>query len=851
LRAPGNFDTTAGVKAASTMSEAVRSGLSPGAMVGGYRIERRLGEGGAGTVYVAEEPTIKKRVAIKVLRGGLAEDPAMAARFEREARAVNEVRHPGVIDVFAIGRLDDGRPYLVMSLLEGRSLREEIGTRERLPAAEAWRIAREVAAALDAVHAAGVIHRDLKPDNVFLERAGEGPPRVRVLDFGIAKIEEPLVDEPMKLTATGTPLGTPAYMAPEQWWGTGVTARTDQYALGAMLYEMLAGRPPFPSQSFAELVQQHVHEPPPPLSTAGVEVPEAVQALVSRLLAKAPEDRFSSMREVIEEGDRAFVAFAHTVAVTPAMALPAPAARPARPTPAARAFRSYLGLHAIIVAGGLAALVAVGYAGFARHHPIEWIRLGGGGQIPTALWVLVGALGLVFVARRRAATGKPSLVGFWLALIPALGGAFTTYTGWHAILRGMRAAEALERLQIFSMGTYEANTARFFGFALASIFCLSLAALSGVSGMAGATVTLPRAPGVRPREASAAAVGLGVIAAVAVVVGAPSAALVAGVAAAVLAVGIALPTVHAETAARDELERAVAGVLAVALAAAVGITRIEAREASLWGPELVRAARVAEIVAARGERDTTLPIAAVSLLVIAGVEALRIRRLSRLGAVRRPRTATAALATVLALGVIFDLWQHGRFVQRRDELRAEIASQFALFARLDPPEGRGLDPQRFPPHRATALQITRDVVAVDGRGVARLSALASPEGAAQVASDLNHALAQAALANGEPGGVDLSISVDREVTGGTLARLLHLAAGAGARKVELLLTRGEPPRLTKGPAEIDVVLPSDFVAVPVELRDDGEALGEAVLFGKLAPRLCEEALAGAVRIAVR
>src|SRR6185437_13245921 len=294
--------------------------LGPGTMVGGYRIERPLGQGGVGAVYAGEEPTIKKRVAIKVLRRALADDEGMAARFEREARAVNEVRHPGIIDVFAIGRLDDGRPYLVMSLLEGASLRAEIEERGRLPPAEAWRVARETADALAAAHAAGVVHRDLKPDNVFLERGGPPPgaaangsgvevrpPRVRVLDFGIAKLDlvDPGVD-PMKLTATGVPLGTPAYMAPEQWWGAGITARTDQYALGAMLFEMLSGRPPFAGQAYAELVQSHVHEPPPALASLGVAVPEAVEALVARLLAKAPEDRFPSMRAVIEEGDRAF-----------------------------------------------------------------------------------------------------------------------------------------------------------------------------------------------------------------------------------------------------------------------------------------------------------------------------------------------------------------------------------------------------------------------------------------------------------------------------------------------------------------------------------------------------------------
>src|SRR5262249_35072857 len=148
-------------------------------------------QGGAGTVYAAEEPTIKKRVAIKVLRRALADDDGMAIRFEREARAVNEIRHPGIIDIFAIGRLDDGRPYLIMSLLEGDSLRDLIPPRGRIAPAEAWRIAREIADALAAAHHAGVIHRDLKPDNVFLERAAgpARPPRIRVLDFGIAKID--------------------------------------------------------------------------------------------------------------------------------------------------------------------------------------------------------------------------------------------------------------------------------------------------------------------------------------------------------------------------------------------------------------------------------------------------------------------------------------------------------------------------------------------------------------------------------------------------------------------------------------------------------------------------------------
>ena len=829
------------------MSEAVDRGLSPGTVIGGYRIERRLGQGGVGTVYAAEETTIKRRVAIKVLRGLYAEDAAMVARFTREARAVNEIRHPGIIDVFAIGQLDDGRPYLVMSLLEGRSLRDEILARERLPAEEAWRIAREVASAIEAVHEAEVIHRDLKPDNVFLESAGSGErPRVRVLDFGIAKVA-PTPGE-MKLTATGAPLGTPAYMAPEQWWGAEITAATDQYALGALLFEMLAGRAPFPSESFAELVQQHVHAKPPSLASLDVHAPEAVEALVGRMLEKDPKDRFPSMSAVIEAGDVAFNSsdslniLAGTPTATPTGARAAPTGIVKRTLPALRVANRYRTLHAAIVSLGVATLIAVGYAGYARRDPLEWLRIGGWGQLVIAGWSFVAAILLVFVARRRATTGAASLAGFWIALVPALMGAFTTYTGWHAIHANLAHAGSLVRFTMFSEGTYEANTGRFVGFAISSIFCLSLVALPGVSGMASATSTLPRAPGVRPREASAAAIALVVITIVAALIGAPSAMLVSATAAGALAIGIALPTIHAETAARDELERAIAGVLAVALAAAVGITRIEAREGVLWAATLTRAERVAEIVAASGERAATLPIATVSILVVAAVEGLRIRRLAQLGAIARPRTGTAALAIVLALAAIGDLVQHGRYFGKREELRADLASQFALFARLDPPPGDALDPARFPPHEATALQITRDVIAVDGRGVARLAALASPEGEAQVTSDLNHALAAAALAASDPASVDLSISIDRQVSGASVARLLRVARRAGVRRVELLLARGEAPKLQRGPAEIGVVLPNDFVALPVELADDGVSLTDVGSFGDIAPALIAKVL---------
>jgi serine/threonine protein kinase len=881
------------------MSESQDEKLGPGAMVGGYRIERLLGRGGAGTVYAAEEPTIKKRVAIKVLRRALADDELMIARFEREARAVNEIRHPGIIDVFGIGKLKDGRPYLVMSLLDGRPLREELALRGRLGLAEAWRIAREVAEALAAAHDAGIVHRDLKPDNVFLERVGprlgappgeaglrpqtpgptsDKPPRVRVLDFGIAKVEEPEPGaEPMKLTATGVPLGTPAYMAPEQWWATGITTRTDQYAFGAMLFEMIAGRPPFDSRQFAELVHLHVHEKPPSLAEVGAPVPEAVEALVARALAKSPDDRFASMAELIEAGDRAFAGAgdesapvappSQPVSAAPKRAAPEAIVTPPLPAsgdaiataqtelvpshvPASArlgdlALRRYYVVHAAILAIGTAGICAVGYAGEDKHNPWQWFRIGGWGQWGDLIMLLVGVIALPWLAKRRARTGVPSNAGFWIALAPALQGAFTTYTGWHAIMRGLGHASAIDHLRIFNEGTYEANAGRFFGFWVSAMLFLSVAALPGVSGLVSATTTLTGAIGVRRREALAAAAGLVVIAAVAVLVGSPSGALVAAATAATIAISAVLPTVHGETAARDELERAAAGLFAIGLTVAVGVTRMEARGAVLWGESATRAGRVAEILATARESNATIPIAVASLAVLAAIEALRLRRLRPLRVITRPRTGTALLAIALLLGIAGDFVQHGRFSQKRDELRAELSAQFALFARLDPPPGDALDPELFPPHRSTALQITRDVVAVDGRGVARLAALDAPEGAAHVAADLNHALAQAALAEKDAAGVDLSISIDREVKGRVIAMLLRIARAAGARRIEILLTRGESPQSGRGaPAEVDVVLPNDFVALPAVLADEGVTLDEDEVFGKLAPRLMERALGG-------
>jgi tRNA A-37 threonylcarbamoyl transferase component Bud32 len=875
--------------------------LPPGMMVGGYRVEYRLGAGGVGTVYAAEEPTIRKRVAIKVLRHSFAEDAAASARFEREARAANDVKHPGIVDVFAIGKLDDGRPYLVMSLLEGRSLRQEISARGRLDAAEAWAIGREVAEALAAAHATGIVHRDLKPDNVFLERFGaaEGrPARPRILDFGLAKVQAGDDDDapPMKLTQSGVPMGTPAYMAPEQWWGVGVDARTDQYAFGVMLFEMLAGRPPFGSQQYIELAQQHLHGAPPRLADLGAPVSPAIEAFVARALAKRPEDRFASMSELLRAGDAAFAdadaggdeGEAHSARPRAGASIDAAAPTPLHPavhrhgdprTPAAivgedvsgaaatlpatpgdaaslatapplrRPLARFLALHAALIVAGVGAILAAGYAGADRHAPIEWLYIAGYAGPAGVAMFLIGAALIVVAASRRVRTGERTTAIWWLTLLPAIGGALGTYTGWLKVGAFLGELPTTLQFKVYNAGMYEANAARFVGFWASAILMASLAAMPGVSGALSVSSTLVAGLGVRRRESLAATFGLLALVVAAAVVRAPSGALIAGVAAAVLLSGVLLPAVHPVEAARDELERALAGMVSVGLAVAVGFARLEAREAALWHEQPTRAARAAELVSAAGERTATTAIAVASVLVVLVVEAIRVRRLWPRARLRGPGPGTLALAAVVAAVALGDQLMHDSFLQRRDGLRRALAPQFVLFAKLDPPAGDALDAERFAPHTAPALQIARDRVAVNGEGVALLAALKSPEVAFTISGSLSRALATTPSGNTEGAPTadapDLSVCIDREVPWATVERLLQLARDAGVGQVEILLTRGPSPSLPpSAPPEAAYAIAGDFVALRAQLGAEGTPLPADARFGKIAPELVARALAG-------
>jgi serine/threonine-protein kinase len=268
-----------------------------------YEIVSLLGEGGMGTVYLALHPIMGRKAAVKVLKPELARDESLVSRFFNEARAANAIRHPNIIDIIDVGMLpEDNVPYMLMEFLEGESLATRLDRVRPLDVAQAVEIASQTASALAAAHSKGIVHRDLKPDNLFLvpdEMVGAGE-RVKVLDFGIAKLRDDLRGSSMK-TRTGAIMGTAAYMSPEQCQGLieKIDHRTDIYALGIILYEMLCGAPPFTSEGFGDLIIMHVMKEPEPPQHKNPEVPPEVNAAILRALAKAPSDRFQSMTEFL------------------------------------------------------------------------------------------------------------------------------------------------------------------------------------------------------------------------------------------------------------------------------------------------------------------------------------------------------------------------------------------------------------------------------------------------------------------------------------------------------------------------------------------------------------------------
>jgi len=269
-------------------------------VAGRYLVIRKLGEGGMGDVFLAEHEDIEKRLALKVLKYEYSSRPDVVVRFKQEAVSASRIKHPNVVDVFDFGQVDDGRFYLAMELLEGRDLADVLAAETVVPPRRAVRIALQVCRALAAAHAKGVVHRDMKPENVFLTMTADGEEIVKIVDFGIAKIRDlgtgASVDR-RRLTKTGMVFGTPEYMAPEQAAGREIDHKVDVYATGVILYEMLAGRVPFWGETFMAVLTAHLTAQPPDMRSLhpSLQISPELERAVYQALEKEPSRRFDSM----------------------------------------------------------------------------------------------------------------------------------------------------------------------------------------------------------------------------------------------------------------------------------------------------------------------------------------------------------------------------------------------------------------------------------------------------------------------------------------------------------------------------------------------------------------------------
>jgi serine/threonine-protein kinase len=289
-----------------------------------YRIVRLVGEGGMGKVYEAHHLRLGgKRVAVKVLHPELATKADIVARFQREAESASAIDHPNVVEVFDVHRMADGTPYLVGEFLEGEELGKQVERAGRLSPPAAVAIGRQVCKALGAAHARGVVHRDMKPENVFLVQRG-GETVAKVLDFGISKAEQ----RETHLTKTGLIMGTPSYMAPEQARGEKVDLRADIYAVGALLYNLVTGRAPFVAQDAGTTLTLVLTQEPDRPRAVVPDVPEGLEIVIQRAMAKDPRDRFQTMAELdaaLAPFDARSGATAMTGAPPPMASLPPPA----------------------------------------------------------------------------------------------------------------------------------------------------------------------------------------------------------------------------------------------------------------------------------------------------------------------------------------------------------------------------------------------------------------------------------------------------------------------------------------------------------------------------------------------
>jgi serine/threonine protein kinase len=267
--------------------------------VGKYRVERKLGQGGMGAVFAARHELLHQRVAIKVLSSEVVADEQAVTRFLNEARAAARIVSEHVARVTDVATLDDGVPYMILELLEGADLSQVLEKQGALPVTQAIDWVLEACAGVAKAHELGVVHRDLKPSNLFLAKREDGTSIVKVLDFGISKSTNPALVPSTTLTATGSMIGSPCYMAPEQVRNAKqVDGRTDIWAIGVILYELLTAQRPFGGETLGALLVAIVEQEPPPISATRRDVPPGLEEVVARCLKRSPSDRFASIAEL-------------------------------------------------------------------------------------------------------------------------------------------------------------------------------------------------------------------------------------------------------------------------------------------------------------------------------------------------------------------------------------------------------------------------------------------------------------------------------------------------------------------------------------------------------------------------
>ncbi|HEX7297154.1 MAG TPA: serine/threonine-protein kinase, partial [Pyrinomonadaceae bacterium] len=269
-------------------------------LIGKYRVDEKLSEGGMGAVYRGTHVLMDKTVAIKVLRPSLAADEKIVARFSREARAASKISHPNALAVTDIGEDEDGIVFLVMEFLDGKTLKDVIRDEGPMPLDRVVAIMRQVGDALKAAHDQGVVHRDLKSDNIMLTTTAVGE-HAKVLDFGIAKINEPETPD-AELTAPNLVIGTPQYMSPEQCsQSTQIDFRSDIYSFGVILYEMLVGHVPFTGDSPTMVMLKHLQEPVPSVLSERDDLPAPIGQIITRAMAKVPDNRYQNITDLLED----------------------------------------------------------------------------------------------------------------------------------------------------------------------------------------------------------------------------------------------------------------------------------------------------------------------------------------------------------------------------------------------------------------------------------------------------------------------------------------------------------------------------------------------------------------------